>query len=115
MNPNRSPVLAIVQQHCEEAAFCWLRRQDGLWSPVYRREHLARVDQLLDAHLEGLRVVNVDGTDFGTVSHLFSTGANDVLVARGDRERLIPFVDPDYIRSVDFEAGVVTVDWDPEF
>ena len=65
--------------------------------------------------LEGLRVVNLDGTDFGTVSHLFSTGANDVLVARGDRERLIPFVDPDYIRSVDFEAGVVTVDWDPEF
>ena len=65
--------------------------------------------------LEGLRVVNVDGTDFGTVSHLFSTGANDVLVARGDRERLIPFVDTDYIRSVDFEAGVVTVDWDPEF
>jgi 16S rRNA processing protein RimM len=65
--------------------------------------------------LEGLRVVHVDGTDFGTVSHLFSTGANDVLVARGDRERLIPFVEPDFIRSVDFEAGVVTVDWDPDF
>lgn len=65
--------------------------------------------------LEGLRVVNADGTDFGTVSHLFSTGANDVLVARGDRERLIPFVEPDYVRSVDFEAGVVTVDWDPAF
>ncbi len=65
--------------------------------------------------LEGLRVVNSDGTDFGTVSHLFSTGANDVLVARGDRERLIPFVEPDFVRSVDFEAGVVTVDWDPEF
>ncbi len=65
--------------------------------------------------LEGLRVVNVDGTDFGTVSHLFSTGANDVLVARGDRERLIPFVEPDFVRSVDFDAGLVTVDWDPEF
>ncbi|SDQ89043.1 16S rRNA processing protein RimM [Pseudoxanthomonas sp. CF385] len=65
--------------------------------------------------LEGLRVMNSDGTDFGTVSHLFSTGANDVLVARGDRERLIPFVEPDFVRSVDFEAGVVTVDWDPEF
>ena len=65
--------------------------------------------------LEGLRVVNVDGTDFGTVSHLFSTGPNDVLVARGERERLIPFLEPDYVRSVDFEAGVVTVDWDPEF
>jgi 16S rRNA processing protein RimM len=65
--------------------------------------------------LEGLRVVNTNGADFGVVSHLFSTGANDVLVARGDRERMIPFLEPDYIRSVDFEAGVVTVDWDADF
>ena len=65
--------------------------------------------------LEGLRVVNVEGTDFGIVSHLFSTGANDVLVAQGERERMIPFVLPDYIRSVDFEAGMVTVDWDADF
>jgi len=65
--------------------------------------------------LEGLRVVNVEGVDFGTVSHLFATGANDVLVAQGDRERMIPFVEPDYIRSVDFDAGVVTVDWDADF
>lgn len=65
--------------------------------------------------LEGLRVVNTEGVDFGRVSHLFSTGANDVLVANGDRERLIPFVEPDYVKSVDFDAGLVTVDWDPEF
>ena len=65
--------------------------------------------------LEGLRVVNAEGTDFGIGSHLFSTGANDVLVAQGERERMIPFVLPDYIRSVDFEAGVVTVDWDADF
>ena len=65
--------------------------------------------------LEGLRVVNVEGVDFGTVSHLFSTGANDVLVARGERERMIPFVQPDFIRSVDFDGGVVTVDWDADF
>ena len=65
--------------------------------------------------LEGLRVRNLEGVDFGTVSHLFSTGANDVLVARGERERMIPFLEPDYIRSVDFDAGVVTVDWDADF
>jgi 16S rRNA processing protein RimM len=66
--------------------------------------------------LEGLRVVNVDGIDFGTVSHLFSTGANEVLVARdGERERMIPFLEPDYVVAVDFDAGTVTVDWDPEF
>jgi 16S rRNA processing protein RimM len=66
--------------------------------------------------LEGLRVVNVDGVELGTVSHLFATGANDVLVARdGERERMIPFVQPQYVTAVDFETGVVTVDWDPEF
>lgn len=66
--------------------------------------------------LEGLRVVNAEGVDFGTVSHLFSTGANDVLVARsGERERMIPFVQPQYVTSVDFDAGLVTVDWDPDF
>lgn len=65
--------------------------------------------------LEGLRVVNTQGADFGVVSHLFSTGANDVLVARGERERMIPFVQPDYIVAVDFEAGQVTVDWDADF
>ena len=66
--------------------------------------------------LEGMRVVTVEGVDFGTVSHIFATGANDVLVARNDeRERMIPFVQPQYVTSVDFDAGVVTVDWDPEF
>lgn len=65
--------------------------------------------------LEGLRVVNLEGADFGTVSHLFSTGANDVLVARGDRERMIPFLEPDFITSVNFDSGVVTVDWDADF
>jgi len=65
--------------------------------------------------LEGLRVRNVEGVDFGIVSHLFSTGANDVLVAQGDRERMIPFVVPDYIVSIDFDAALVTVDWDAEF
>jgi 16S rRNA processing protein RimM len=66
--------------------------------------------------LEGLKVVTVDGVALGTVSHLFATGANDVLVARDEaRERLIPFVQPQFVTSVDFEGGVVTVDWDPEF
>jgi 16S rRNA processing protein RimM len=65
--------------------------------------------------LEGLRVVNLEGADFGTVSHLFATGANDVLVAQGDRERMIPFLQPDVVRSVDFGTGVVTVDWDADF
>ena len=65
--------------------------------------------------LEGLRVVNLEGADFGVVSHLFNNGANDVLVAKGERERMLPFVQPAYVRSVDFDAGVITVDWDADF
>jgi 16S rRNA processing protein RimM len=66
--------------------------------------------------LEGLDVLTVEGVALGRVSHLFSTGANDVLVVRdGERERLLPFLPPDTIREVDFAAGRITVDWDPDF
>ena len=64
--------------------------------------------------LDGLKVETLDGRALGSVSHLFATGANDVLVVRGERERLIPCI-PGVIRAVDAEAGVVRVDWDPEF
>jgi 16S rRNA processing protein RimM len=65
--------------------------------------------------LEGLRVANTEGVEFGRVSHLFSTGANDVLVVQGDRERMIPFAMPDYVVSIDFDARLIVVDWDPDF
>lgn len=65
--------------------------------------------------LEGLRVVTIEGVALGEVAHLLSTGANDVIVVRGERERMIPFVQPDYVTSVDFGSGTITVDWDPEF
>ncbi|MBX3711217.1 MAG: ribosome maturation factor RimM [Lysobacter sp.] len=65
--------------------------------------------------LEGLRVENLDGVDFGRAAFVFSNGANDVLVVRGDRERMIPWLRPDFIRALDFDAGRIVVDWDAEF
>lgn len=65
--------------------------------------------------LQGLRVVNMEGVELGTVHHLLETGANDVLVVRGDRERLIPFTVDHTVTEVDLTTGVITVDWDPEF
>jgi 16S rRNA processing protein RimM len=72
-------------------------------------------DEYYWVDLEGLDVKTTEGVALGQVSHLFSTGANDVVVVRGDRERMIPFVLPDFVVSVDFEANLVVVDWDPEF
>lgn len=64
--------------------------------------------------LEGLAVETLDGTRLGAVDHLFETGANDVLVVKGEKERLIPYV-PGVVRNVDLESGVIRVDWDPAF
>lgn len=65
--------------------------------------------------LEGLQVRNLEGVALGTVSHVFNTGANDILSVTGERERLIPFVDDHYVKSVDFAGGMITVDWDADF
>jgi len=64
--------------------------------------------------LVGLRVVTEEGRYLGTVERLFETGANDVMVVAGERERLIPYV-PQTIRAVDLPGQTVTVDWDPDF
>lgn len=66
------------------------------------------------SQLEGLKVVNVDGIELGRVSHLFDTGANDVLVVIGERERLIPYIGT-VVQAVDLAAGIIRVDWDADF
>jgi 16S rRNA processing protein RimM len=67
------------------------------------------------ADLEGLSVRLEDGSELGAVERMLATGANDVMVVQGERERLIPFVMGQYVKDVDLAGGVITVDWDPEF
>jgi 16S rRNA processing protein RimM len=65
--------------------------------------------------LEGLRVVTLDGVELGAVDHLFATGANDVLVVKGERERLLPFVKGQVVVEINLEQRLLRVDWDPDF
>ncbi len=46
----------IVAQHAEEAALCWLWRNLGSTAPHLLLEDLVRLDNRLDAHLDGLRI-----------------------------------------------------------
>ncbi len=69
-------------------------------------------DEYYWSDLEGLQVVHRDGTLLGRVDHLLETGANDVLVVRGDREILIPYVKGDVIEDVDLARGVIRVNWE---
>ena len=63
---------------------------------------------------QGLTVLNLEGERLGTVNHLLETGANDVLVVKSERDRLIPYV-PERIHEVDLEKGQIIVDWDVAF
>ena len=67
------------------------------------------------ADLEGLQVITLDGVDLGTVDSLFATGANDVMVVRGERQRLLPFVQGQVVVEINLEQRQLRVDWDPDF
>lgn len=68
------------------------------------------------ADLVGLRVETDSGVKLGAVDHLLETGANDVLVVRdGEAERLIPFLQGHTVLRIDLDAGLMIVDWDPDF
>ena len=62
--------------------------------------------------IEGLEVRRKDGSVLGRLSHLLETGAHDVMVIKGDTERLIPFVKDEVVVDVDLATGVITVDWE---
>jgi len=82
-----------------------------------RREQLpaTQEDEYYWSDLEGLEVKTTCGELLGRVEKLMETGANDVLVIRGNREHLVPFIQGQYVTRVDLEEGLIEVDWDPEF
>lgn len=65
--------------------------------------------------LMGLEVINLQGINLGTVARLMETGANDVLVVVGDKERLIPYVPGEFVKNVDLGNSTMEVDWDADF
>ncbi len=69
-------------------------------------------DEYYWADLIGLAVVNMQDQSLGRVKSLIETGANQVLVvADGERERLLPFVEH-VVRKVDVPGGIIRADWD---
>lgn len=69
-----------------------------------------RRDEYFIADLTGLSVRTEDGANLGTLTHVISTGANDVYAVQmeGDREVLIPAI-KECILDVDIEGGLMTV------
>ncbi len=72
--------------------------------------------------LYGMSVVSTEGYDMGVIVDILETGSNDVLVVKanakdafGQKERLIPFLDGQVIKSIDRAVQRIEVDWDPGF
>lgn len=103
-------VVRLDGVHSREEAETYLKAEIAV-----ARDELPEGDGYYWSDLVGLAVETLEGEPLGKVDHLFETGANDVVVVKGERERLIPWVRDQVIREVDLEAGLIRVDWDPSF
>lgn len=106
-------IIAHLQGYDDREA---ARRLIGAEIAVYRNQLVELgQDEYYWTDLQGLKVITTDGQELGIVDHVFATGANDVLVVTGERERLIPFIQGLTIIKIDLRAGCMQVDWDPDF
>ncbi|MGX5846257.1 hypothetical protein ACWGTO_04185 [Mesorhizobium sp. PL10] len=75
-------IAAIVDQHAEDAAFLWLRRRQEIDGPILDETDIGRIDQRLEANLEGLMAAGNAGwaaaqalfTDYAKPGELFVLG-----------------------------------------
>jgi uncharacterized protein (TIGR02270 family) len=88
----------VVEQHAEEAAFLWTQRDRACEAPNYRSFHLSRLDERVEAHVDGLRVAGEGGWRIALeqlqrrcgAGELFAAGVQALESGESDRiERLV--------------------------
>jgi 16S rRNA processing protein RimM len=70
--------------------------------------------QIYLVDLIGFEVTDEASGKLGVVESFFETGPTNVMVVKGVRERLIPFVH-EYVKEVDREAKRIVVDWKADY
>jgi 16S rRNA processing protein RimM len=69
-------------------------------------------DEFYQSDLLGFAVKNLQDEQLGVIASFLDAGANEVLVVKGERERMIPSA---LIESVDMDERVVIVDWGADY
>ncbi len=113
-------------EHCNDrdAAMAYIDSEIAI--EKQQLEELTEQNEYYWRDLIGLRVINQQDVELGTVKSLMETGANDVLVVVSENvaeegakketvERLIPWTMNNAIIAVDLEQKVIEVDWGPDF
>ena len=87
------------------------------WDIFITPDQLPKVakDEYYWSDLIGLAVETSLGVQLGIVESLLETGANDVVIVKGERERAIPFLQGQTIIDIDLDVGRMVVDWNPDF
>ncbi|MBI2382620.1 MAG: 16S rRNA processing protein RimM [Gammaproteobacteria bacterium] len=65
--------------------------------------------------LMGCRVVSQGGAELGEIVGVTDNGAQDVMLVKGEVDRLIPFVAGPIVKKVDLKTRRVVVDWEPDY
>ena len=67
------------------------------------------LDHLWEHQLIGLEVITTQGKQLGKVAEIIETGANDVIVVKGDKECLVPMIE-EAVVDVDLEEGKLVIE-----
>lgn len=71
-----------------------------------------QADEYYWSDLIGLEVITSEGISLGIIDHLFETGSNDVIVTRGKKQHMIPYLDH-VVQEIDLDKQTMVVDWEP--
>ena len=63
LNPDKAVIPHIIDQHAEEASFLWLLRNNAVNAPHYDLGDLSKLDDRVEAHIDGLRIAGDYGWD----------------------------------------------------
>ena len=108
----------IIIQHAEDAAFLWLLRDTAVNAPHYTLKDLARLDNRVEAHLDGLRIAGDAGWEicrealsYEEPGEVFSAAV--LAFGSGDEERIQTVLDagssdPELARAIISALGWLT-------
>ena len=64
--------------------------------------------------LIGLTVIDQDQKTLGIIADFLETGSNDVIIIKGDKDYLIPYLPDKTVIEIDLTNNIMRVKWTPE-
>jgi len=116
--PPNGPLPDLVSRHFEEASFLWTLRRRAVDAPHYTFADLERLDERIEAHLDGLRIAGAsaeavidEGLDVAGPGEVFVSAA--IAIESGSESRLSPVLEFARDSEPGLEAFLAALCWLP--